>query len=103
MEYLRMIIGQGLVCMDPTKLTAIKDWHPPSSIKGVYSFLVFGSFYCKFILNFSNIVAPIVLLTQKDFPWSWGESQQKAFNSLHNIFSSAPMLCIPDVSHPSHS
>ena len=32
MEYLRMIIGQGLVHMDPTKLTAIKEWYPPSSV-----------------------------------------------------------------------
>ena len=28
MEYLGMIIGQGLVHMDPAKLSAIKNWHP---------------------------------------------------------------------------
>ena len=28
MEYLGMIIGQGVICMDPAKLTAIRDWHP---------------------------------------------------------------------------
>ena len=100
MEYLSMIIGQGLVCMDPTKLAAIKDWHPPSLIKGVCSFLGFANFYHKFIPNFSNIVTPMICLTQKDSPWSWGESQQKAFDSLCKIFSSTPMLSIPDVSHP---
>ena len=86
--------------MDPAKLSAIRDWHPPSSVKGVRSFLGFANFYRKFIPNYSDIVAPIVLLTQKDHPWSWTEPQQKAFNSLHAIFSSAPILCIPDVSHP---
>ena len=45
MEYLGMIIGQGLVCMDPTKLLAIKDWQPPSSVKGIRSFLRFVNFY----------------------------------------------------------
>ena len=100
MESLGMIIGQGLVCMDPAKLAAIKDWHPPSSVKGVCSFLGFANFYHKFIPNYSNIIAPIVLLTHKDHPWSWTELQQKAFNSLHDIFSSAPVLCIPDVSRP---
>ena len=95
-----MIIGQGLVCMDPVKLSTIKEWHPPSSVKGVHSFLGFVNFYRKFIPNYSNIVAPIVLLTWKDHPWSWTNPQQKAFDSLHSIFSSIPILCIPDVSHP---
>ena len=68
MEYLGMIIGQGLVRMDPTKLLAIKDWQSPSSVKGVCSFLRFANFYRKFIPNYSNIVTPIVLLTRKDHP-----------------------------------
>ena len=62
MEYLGMIIGQCLVRMDPVKLSAIKEWHPPSSVKGVHSFLGFVNFYHKFIPDYSNIVAPIVLL-----------------------------------------
>ena len=95
-----MIIGQGLVCMDPTKLLAIKDWQPPSSVKGIHSFLGFVNFYQKFIPNYSNIVALIVLLTCKDHPWSWTEPQQNAFDTLKAIFSSAPVLCISDVSRP---
>ena len=100
MEYLGMIIGQGLVRMDPAKLSAIKDWHPPSSVKGLHSFLGFANFYQKFIPNYSNIVAPIVLLTRKDYPWSWTDSQQQAFDTLKGIFSSAPVLGIPDISRP---
>ena len=100
MEYLGMIIGQGLICMDPVKLAAIRDWHPPSSVKGVCSFLGFVNFYRKFITNYSNNVSPIVLLTRKDHPWSWTEPQQNTFDSLRTIFLSTPVLCIPDVSRP---
>ena len=53
-----------------------------------------------FTKYFSNIITPIVLLTRKDHPWSWTEPQQTAFDTLKSIFSSAPVLCIPDVSHP---
>ena len=95
-----MIIGQGYVRMDPAKLSAIKDWHPPSSVKGIHLFLGFVNFYRKFIPNFSNVVAPIVLLTCKDYPWSWVEPQQTAFDTLKLTFSSSPVLCIPDVTHP---
>ena len=35
MEFLGMIIGQGQVAMDPIKLTAICDWKPPASVKGI--------------------------------------------------------------------
>ena len=100
MEYLGMIIGQGYVRMDPTKHSTIKDWQPPSSVKGVRSFLRFANFYRKFIPNFSNVVAPIVLLTHKNHPWSWMEPQQTAFDALKLIFSSSPVLCIPDVTRP---
>lgn len=86
--------------MDPTKLSAIQNWQLSSSVKGVCSFLRFSNFYCKFIPNYLNIVAPIVLLTWKDHPWSWTTLQQKAFDSLWALFSSTPVLCIPNMSCP---
>ena len=71
MEYLGMIIGQGLVRMDPTKLSTISTWKLPTSVKGVHSFLGFANFYWKFIPNYSNIVTPLTALTKKDQPWTW--------------------------------
>ena len=68
MEFLGLIIGQGHIAMDPVKLTAIRDWKPPASVKGIRSFLGFANFYRKFILNFSHVVAPLNLLTRKDQP-----------------------------------
>ena len=35
MEFLGMIIGQGEVRMDEKKLDAIKEWKPPTSVKGI--------------------------------------------------------------------
>ena len=70
MEFLGMIIGQGQIAMDPVKLTAIHDWKPPTSVKGICSFLGFANFYCKFSPNVSYVVTPLNLLTQKDQPWN---------------------------------
>ena len=100
MEFLGMIIGQGKVEMDNKKLEAIKKWKPPTMVKGVRSLIGFANFYRKFIPNFSNIVAPLNLLTRKNEPWNWTSLQQTAFEELKRIFSSAPILQIPNVSQP---
>ena len=95
-----MIIGQGQVAMDPIKLTAIRNWKPPASVKGIQSFLGFANFYHKFIPNFSHVIAPLNLLTWKDQLWAWTPLRQKAFDTLHKAFSLGPVLSIPDVTHP---
>ena len=100
MEFLGMIIGQGEIKMDERKLEAIEKWKPPTSVKGIQSFTGFANFYRKFIPDFSNIVAPLNLLTRKGEPWVWTQLQQRAFERLKHIFSSTPVLQIPDVTHP---
>ena len=86
--------------MDNKKLEAIEKWKPPTTVKGVQSFTRFANFYRKFIPNFSNIVAPLNLLTRKNEPWNWTSLQQNTFDELKCIFSSAPVLQIPNVSRP---
>ena len=75
MEYLGLIISNGQICMDPTKLSAIATWKPPTSVKGVRSFLGFANFYRKFIPNYSNIVTLLTFLIKKDQPWIWSSLQ----------------------------
>ena len=99
-EFLGMIISQGKIEMDSVKLSAIKKWKPPTSVKGVCSFLGFANFYRKLIPNFSNDIASLNLLTRKDQPWAWTNLQQRAFKILKAAFSSGPVLSIPDVTHP---
>ena len=100
MEFLGMIIGQGEIKMDRKKLEAIEKWKPPTLVKGIWSFTGFANFYRKFIPDFSNIVAPLNLLTHKGKPWIWTQLQQRTFERLKHIFSSAPVLRIPDVTCP---
>ncbi len=44
-EYLGLIISEGELCMDPVKLTAIRDWPQPRTVKDVQKFLSFCNFY----------------------------------------------------------
>jgi hypothetical protein len=44
-EYLGMVIKEGHVTMDPTRLAAINEWQSPRSVKGMRSFIGFCNFY----------------------------------------------------------
>ena len=37
------------------------------------------------------------MLTRKDVKWVWGESQQKAFDELKEVFTTKPVLAAPDL------
>jgi len=37
------------------------------------------------------------MLTRKDMKWVWGESQQKAFDELKGVFTTKPVLVVPDL------
>ena len=45
MEYLRLIIKEGQLLMDPVKLKGISEWPVPTTVKQVRAFLGFGNFY----------------------------------------------------------
>src|SRR5579863_10686743 len=44
-EYLGLIISEGELCMDPVKLSAIKEWPRPKKVKDIQKFLGFCNFY----------------------------------------------------------
>ena len=54
-EYLGLIVKNGEILMDPTKLKAVEQWEPPKSVKVVRLFIGFCNFYQKFIPNFSTL------------------------------------------------
>ena len=58
-EYLGLIIEEGQMMMDPTKINGIHDWPIPKNIKQVHSFLGFGNFYQRFIQKFSELTQPL--------------------------------------------
>lgn len=91
-KYLGFIIeaGRGL-SMDPEKIKAIKDWEAPKTVKGVRSFLGFANFYRRFIKNFAGLAAPLTRLTG-NIAFQWTQEEQKAFDTLKDIFVTEPVL-----------
>ena len=99
-EYLGLIVKNGEVLMDPTKLKAMEQWEPPKSVKAVRSFIGFCNFYQKFILNFSALARPLHDLTKKGVTFHWRKEQDDAFVKLKEMFLSAPVIKMPDTAKP---
>ena len=96
-DYLGLILEEGVTRMDPAKIAGIATWPTPTSVKQVRSFLGFCNFYQPFIYQFSHIVRPLNELTRKDTPWMWGERQQEAFETLRKRITSEPVLKQPQL------
>ena len=92
-KYLSFIIeAEEGIKVDPEKVSAIKGWEVPRSVKGVRSFLGFANYYRDFIPRFSHIAMPLTALTKKDAPFRWTDQCQKAFILLKDLLIEAPIL-----------
>src|SRR5690606_3165819 len=70
----------------------VKEWGTPVNDSEVRAFLGFAKFYRRFILGYSNIVAPLNKLTGKNVPFKWTDNCEAAFQKLKTAFTSAPIL-----------
>ena len=53
-------------------------------------FLGFANYYRRFIVNYSAMARPLIVLT-KDVPFTWRHTQEQAFDELRARFLSAPI------------
>jgi len=97
-EYLGYVLSLSGLTMSNAKVKTIQEWPEPKKVKDIQSFLGFANFYRHFIFNYSDIVIPLTHLTRKDTPWNFDNNCRKAFNTLKQAFTSAPILThwVPD-------
>ena len=76
-----IVLAKGLeMCQD--KIQSIQEWPVPSTVKKVQSFLGFANFYCRFISDYSRIVAPLTTLIGKNKQSEWTPQTDMAFKKL---------------------
>jgi len=97
-EYLGYVLSPSGLTMSDAKVKTIQEWPEPKKVKDIQFFLGFANFYRCFIFNYSDIVIPLTHLTRKDASWNFDENCRKAFNTLKQAFTSAPILMhwVPD-------
>ena len=86
--------------VDKAKIEAIEKLPPPSSVKGIRSFLGHAGFYRRFIKDFSQIAKPLSNLLVQGIPFEFDPQCLHAFSVLKDKLISAPIVVAPDWSYP---
>ena len=86
--------------VDKAKIEAIEKLPPPSSVKGIRSFLGHAGFYRRFIKDFSQIAKPLSNLLVQGIPFEFDSQCLQAFTVLKDKLISAPIVVAPDWSFP---
>ncbi|KAL4302930.1 hypothetical protein GQ457_10G012940 [Hibiscus cannabinus] len=82
--------------VDKAKIEVISKLPPPTTVKGVRSFLGHAGFYRRFIEDFSKITKPLCSLLEQGRPFEFNEDCTKAFNLLKQKLVTAPIVEPPD-------
>ena len=71
--YLGLILGNGMVKMDPAKIMVVQDWVVLKNKKELHTFIGFLNYYHR---EFSKIMHLLHLLTGSQ-PFTWGQNNRR--------------------------
>jgi len=98
-RFLKVIMGPNGIEMVKVKVkvNGVLSWPEPKNVKDIRKFLGLANYYRRFIKIFAQVARPMNVLMRKDGKWQWGQEQQKAFDKLKRIFTTRPVLAVPDL------
>jgi hypothetical protein len=82
------------------KVEAIVKMLPPTDVPELKAILGTANYYRKFVKDYSTIAAPLNNILREDVAWNWSEECQKAFDTIKEKLTQAPILRRPDYSRP---
>jgi len=93
-----VVSGQG-IRTDPAKISAVRDFPTPKTIKNVQEFIGLASYYRRFVPNFAQVAAPLLEL-RKNESFTWTQEREIAFNTLKQRLIEAPTLAQARMDRP---
>lgn len=91
------VVNQRGVKVDEDKITAIRQWPAPNTVKRLRGFLGLAGYYRKFVKDYGTIAASLTQLLKKN-SFKWSAKASRAFDQLKTMITSTPVLALPDFS-----
>ena len=76
----------------PDKVQAIQDAPTPLAVHELKSYLGLLTYYNKFLHKLLFTLFPLYRLLRKDFQWSWGVEEERAFSKSKELLTSTKCL-----------
>ena len=99
-QYLGFVLSENGVSASPEKVKAVRQYPTPKNVRDVRAFLGLASFYRRLVPQFAELAKPLTMLTRKNREFSWGPSQQEAFDRLKEKLCTPPVLAYPNFKLP---
>ena len=84
----------------PEKVKAIRELPPQKNVPELRQVLGMINYLGQFPPNLSNVISPISELLKADSTWNWSHCQQKVFEKVKAMITTAPVLAFYDVKKP---
>ena len=82
--------------VDQTTVSVIKTLFPPTTFRGIRTFLGHAGFYRIFIRDFSKISRPLCILLEKYAKFDFDESCRSIFQEVKFILVTTPIMATPN-------
>ena len=93
-------VSKNGIGVDKSKIEIIEKLPPPTSVKGIRSFLGHTRFFRRFIKDFSKVAKPLCSLLEHDKPFHFDKECQQAFGELKRALITTPVIISPDWTLP---
>ncbi|GFO13647.1 Pol polyprotein [Plakobranchus ocellatus] len=99
LDFLGHGLGRGAIGLQDENVEKVRNAPRPKTKKEVRAFLGLVGYYKEIVPNFAAVSARLSDLVHKGQPniVNWGDSQERAYNSLRVAVTSNPVLQLPDV------
>ena len=92
LPYLGYIVSREGRKTSPEKVAAVNQAKQPHNLTSLRAFMGLVNYYGVFIPKLATVAAPLHGLMKKDRRWSWGEEEEKAWQKIKKLLSSAKVF-----------
>jgi hypothetical protein len=92
LDFFGLVFSKDGVSPDPKQISALANSTTPTTPSEVRSLLGLENFSAQFISNFATITEPLRMLTHKNIPFTWGDEQENAYQTLKTALISKPVM-----------